>query len=285
MNRRTSRLLAAGAMLAAVSSLHATVLYEDDFDSYTVGDPVSDGGKWGTPQTAPYVTFTVADDSTHIFSPGANQYGVLEADNTSDNVVASITNSNGTTTGQIDLTFYDPSSATHSGSGWSMRIGTNAGNSVTAFGVFIQDGDLILSTGTGVEPKGGTITTYAMDTVNTLSIVFNNDNGSLDYNGGNVASGKMDVWLNGVLVGNDLEGSGKKTIGYVDPETGVLGPTELKNINFTAKPQSEPFTSTLYIDELSLNDSISIPEPAETAAGIGLGVLVLTVLYRRKLRR
>jgi hypothetical protein len=275
MNHYLNKITLATALLALPLGTQASELWSDNFESYTAGDSVparSNGTEnW---RNAVATSFDVVTDSSNIFSSDSNQYaemtatGLTSAPNVNSYADATTPASE---TGQLSFSFYDPSTATHAGFGWSLRIGSlNAGNSNTAFGIFINDGSLVLSDGTGVN-YGDVITTYTQDAVQQLDIVFNNSISSLDYGTGVVASGTMDVYLNGVLVGDDLAGSGGLAIG----ET-------IGNINFTAKTSEEtPFSGTLYLDDLSLNSSIAIPEPSSAALLLGLAVLLpLGMRYR-----
>ncbi|GHB96597.1 hypothetical protein [Cerasicoccus arenae] len=244
---------------------HATVLFTENFESYTPAQNVPTGGNWQALDPADILT--AQTDSSNLFSTG-NQYGQLSLINFSSNMIARATNFTGTLNGQFSMQFNDPSGEAHSGRGWSLRLGSGAGNSSTAFGVFIDDGNLFLSSGNGVDPNGGTITTYSKDVTNSLDIVFNNDNTIYNYAGGSVASHTMDVYLNGTLVGDDLAGAG-----------GLATGVAIATFNYTAK--ADPFTGTLFVDNLNVNSVAVIPESSNYAILAGaLGFLV--VAYRRK---
>ncbi|QYY36764.1 hypothetical protein [Ruficoccus sp. ZRK36] len=280
MNNHLKCLVALSGLLAATGTLSAANLFFDNFDSYPAGDaiPAGTGQNWSEVKTS--VSFTAETDSSHIFSESSNQYALMQATAATTNVYVASKYFSGTLTGEVSMKFYDNSEDAFAGNGWSLRIGNSGGNSGTAFGVFIENGQIIRSANTSVSSGGGTITSYSFDTVNDLNIVFNNSEDVLTYSGGSVASGKMDVYLNGVLVGNDLDGCGESNIADTEVEATI------RVINFTAKVGTEnPFTSTLYLDEISVDSEASIPEPAESGICIGLGILALAWLRRRFLRK
>lgn len=270
------------AFLATSGVTDATVLFSDDFNSYTAGDPITIGSspiKWasvrptGNPPATTEAFFTAELDSSNFFGEGtANQYAdmsLTDAVGNENNILISTNAFSGSETGQFSMEFYDPSSASNSGTGWSLRLGTGAGNSATIFGVFLDDGDLILSGGSGVVPNGGTIATYTQDAVHTLDIVFNNSSSNLNYAGGIVASQRMDVYLNGILVGDDLANSGGTGVG-----------TNISAFNFTGKTDTS-FTNSLYINRIVVDNSPTIPETSNYASIAGLLTLMLVWLRCR----
>ncbi|MGE9293488.1 MAG: hypothetical protein ACQKBW_07745, partial [Puniceicoccales bacterium] len=83
----------------------------------------------------------------------------------------------------------------------------------------------------------------------------------------------------GVLIGNDVPGSGGEGIS-TDPIDDPVTYTNISNINFTAKAYTS-FEDALYIDDVEVSSDISIPEPASSSVLAGIGILMLSLLWRR----
>ncbi|QYY37243.1 PEP-CTERM sorting domain-containing protein [Ruficoccus sp. ZRK36] len=273
MNYLVKTLTSTVCLLATCALAQADVIFTDDFTEYTAGELIPTGGDnlWSGTLPVGELTFTAEDDTEHYFSAGSNKYAVMSVATTVDNANVLVTTGifDTTYTGQMTFSFYDPSSATHDGTGWLLRLGASAGNGSSAFGVYIKNGTLILAAGSSLNASGGTISTYTMDTAHELSIVFNNSNSSLTYAGGTVASGTMDIYLDGERIGDDLAGSGGAGVDSV-----------ISNFNFTAKTWNSTFESTLYVDDFNVDTSISIPEPSSSGLIFG-GFLGLAWLLRR----
>ncbi|QYY35339.1 PEP-CTERM sorting domain-containing protein [Ruficoccus sp. ZRK36] len=267
-----SKLLPLGliGMSAIATTASAATFFSDDFEEYTAGAAIPLGSEeiWREAKVVGEVVFDAENDTGHYFSSESNKYAVLSQVDGTGQGLASATGFSGTTTGQMNFSFYDPSSDT---SDWLMRISGNAwgGNGNTLWGLFMQNGTLYVGSGQYVSP-GAQIGTYQQDTAYTISIVFNNSDSTLNYDGGSVASQMMDVYLNGELIGDDLASTGNIGTG-----------TTVQNINFASKVNSP---GTIYLDDISLDSNISIPEPSTMSAlAVGLGIMCLAIGRRMKL--
>lgn len=281
MNYSLPLLLLVILSLSCPRTLLASVLYSEDFEGYTVDACVPTGAsaKWSTYFLA---TAQATDNGTDLLGRvktgpafGVNsKYLMLQDTNATTGMsLASSTSTNFGTTGQLSMSFYSPSGMVNQGDGWLLRLGTIYNNSSTAFGLFIENGSIYAATTSNITQAASALATYSLDTANTLSIVYNNSTSLLTYDGGTVASGKMDVWLNGSLVGNDLAGIGNLAIG-----------TALANFNFTAKAAAGPipdFEGTLYVDNIEVNSIATIPEP-RTAILAGMALIGLLLVHRRQ---
>ncbi|QYY36279.1 hypothetical protein [Ruficoccus sp. ZRK36] len=277
MNKIAKALAISTLLLGSMSAIHATVIFSENFDEYTAGEPVP----WNTDYSENWLQVVAYDfdtetDSSHMFSAGPNQYGSLSGSNLSSQMVARSTvfDGPGTQTGQMSFAFYDPSSEPHSGNGFVFRISNqDSGNAKAAFAIFIQNGELILAYGSDIIPSATSFASYNQNEANQLDIVFNNSDSPLTYSGGTIVAGAMDVYLNGELVGDDLGRAG--SLG-----TGV----NIRSFNITAKT-SPAFTGTMYLDDIVVDDSISIPEISESSLYMGIIPLVLLALRRRRNKR
>lgn len=246
--------------LIALNLSQASTLFTDNFNSYSDGT-LPTGTAWTSVTDNGTTQLTrIATDTANLFQQGTANKALYLNFTVGGSTVASITDvSTGTTTGQVSFNFYDPKDTGAAGSGYFFRIGTGNANSVTNFAVGLKEGSLYIATGSSIAPAATAFATYSTDTLNSLSIVFNSSTSLLTY-GDNitVASGKMDIWLNGVLVGDDLDYAGNVALG-----------TSLDNVNITTKGST--FSNSLYIDDLTFTNTIAIPEPGSiTCVLIGL---------------
>ncbi|QYY36048.1 PEP-CTERM sorting domain-containing protein [Ruficoccus sp. ZRK36] len=275
----TALMISAGFAGCLPLTSSAEVLYFENFESYTPGSTITTASAyWSSDYTGNDIYFEARDDSSDLFGSSGNQYGYLADTSVTNNQSFSeaITPFTGTQTGQLDFSFYDPSGDLFNGQGFLVRIGSGNGNKKTSFGLFVMDGELVWASGNGVWLNTSQTTTYAMDTANTVSVVFNNSNDPLTYGDQTVASHCMDVYLNGVLVGDDWGGAGEDPTG-----------TAIANVNFTAKSQESSatdFAGTIYLDDIRVDSSINIPEPSSSAmlfASLGGALFVLIKRLRR----
>lgn len=238
--------------IMVIGSVQATALMSDDFNSYATG-VLPTGAKWltvgdnGTTQLARVTT----DANNHFQQGTSNQYLTLSY-TVPTATVATITDvSPKTLIGQVSFNFYDIQDASPSGSGYFLRIGNSNANGNTAFAIGMKEGSIYLATGAGISPAATPFVTYSMGTLNSISIVFNNASAtSYDYGTGlSVAAGTMDVWLNNVLVGDNLSYAA----------SGLALDTLLDNINFTAKGTT--FNNSMEIDDVIFSNTATIPEP------------------------
>ncbi|QYY35061.1 hypothetical protein [Ruficoccus sp. ZRK36] len=286
----TTLALSAGLLTPILGS--AAVLFEDNFNEYANGLDLitapdtewnayaSENPNYGT-GTLPDA-FSVIEDSGNLFGSGtSNKFMKMAVTQTVEKYnINSSANAftSSTLTGQVDFRFVDPTDAASTGYGWAVRIGYGNGNDKTSFAIILDEGKLHTGVGASIG-NGDVLSTYSMDTAYAVTIVFNNSADSMIYAGGSVASKTMDVYLDGVLIGNDVPGSGGEGFSS-DPIDDPVTYTNIANINFTAKAYS-PFQDTLYIDDVEVNSDISIPEPSTSAFLIGISVLLVTFLRRR----
>jgi hypothetical protein len=281
-----------GLSLTAATSSYATVLFSENFDSYTSGvtPTAANSAKWLTSynQTSVAADIVQTDINNYLGSGTTNkvvQISQLSA-NASNAQLASTTTTSFGTTGQLSFDFTIPLSteispasnaynSTNGLDGIILRMGTAAGNGTSAFGLLIRSNGLVaLSDGTFNTPTTLTNASLSLTTKYNLTIVYNNSSSLLTYTGGSVAATSMDVYLNGVLVGDDLTHGGS-----------VAADTALSSFSFTNKSTSNVLS--LYVDNILVTDTITagaIPEPSTVAVLAGLGSLTVALVVRRNRR-
>lgn len=270
-------LLLASLLVGVTPALAATLVMSENYDSYTPGVlPGAGGNDNGTD------LFTrVEVDSGNLFGGGtSNQYlRIADTSNTNSANTYGLVLSTATLgqVGTISLNFYDPAVSGEQGTGgWLLRWGTGNGNSVTAFGLFINNGTLRIATGGGVNPSTSAFATYSLDTLHSLKIVFNSSASSIDDAGHTLEAGRMDVWLNGSIAGSSLTGAG----------TLAGGVNEIANVNITRKVSTDSavdFVGTLNIDDWALYSGVvAIPEPSAATILSGGLILGFCLLHRRR---
>lgn len=262
-------------LLCAVSVASAATVFNENFDSYTAGAqlPVglsSGGFKWASAAAVNRTTAfeDVTTDTNNYFALGtSNQYlrlAILNGATTSDvKPAATINDVTVGTIGQVSLNFYDPSNVDFTGRGFLLRVGTGNSNGTTAFGLYFRNGALYYGTGSSVNLSASSIATYTLDTLYSLSIVYNNTNGSYTYGSQTLNSGTMDIWLNGVLAASGVASTGNVTLG-----------TSLDNLNFTVNG-STLMLDELLVDNITMSDTIAVPEPRGLALAMTAGMAVM----------
>lgn len=133
---------------------------------------------------------------------------------------------------------------------------TNYDDPYAVTGVFVTSEDTInlkAAGGGGMDTENFGFTT---DQKNTLMLAFNNSSGSYTYNSGTVASGKMDLWLNGTKMATwDLNQGASAGVG--------------NGVNGLWIQMPSTVTGTMRVDNISI-----VPEPnAQTLALLGLAAL------------
>ncbi|QYY37250.1 hypothetical protein [Ruficoccus sp. ZRK36] len=255
----------------------ATVIYSEDFESYTAGSAIQQlnvdpESHWLYSTNKNDVSFTAQDDATDIFSSSSNQYGVISDTSTTNNQSISIATTKfaATETGSLTFDFYDSSQSLFNGEGFLLRIGPDSGNGGTAFGLWIQNGTIYSATGAG-SWQSTSLSSYTLNTAHNLNIVFNNSSDAVGYEGDTIDSNTMNIYLDGVLIGDNLGGSG-----------GSVG-SAIELLNFTSITSSEPaddFAGTIYLDNITVDNSI--PESSSSALLIGLGATLFALVQRRR---
>ncbi|QYY34339.1 hypothetical protein [Ruficoccus sp. ZRK36] len=256
--------------IGAFTQANATVMFEESFDEYTAGQTIPHGtptDNWNGVSSV--ITFDAENDSSQIFPGTDNKYALLSGSNiASQAVISTNTFANTSTTGQMSFDFYTPESSSWSSSDYLiLRVGTSSSNSSTAFALLINKGVIYSSAETYVG-KGDELATYSTDTVNSLTIVFNNSSSELDYSGQTIAAGTIDVYLNNQLIGQDIPNN----------SGGLAQDTPIGMFNFNPKAG---FSGEIYLDNIEVNSAISIPE-SSTAGWLALVILPITIATLRK---
>jgi len=263
MNPKTTLPTALASALVLATSADAATLFGDDFESYEPDTVLDESGPWD--DVSPFPSFLVRDENTAMPFGTPNRYFEYnDPSNTSSVKVFSpdtAAASGALTTLSFD--FYEPTSA--------------AANGGFLFGYANQSADL---NGAGSRVRlgldDGTISglsntvanTYNLDTSYRMSVIFNDTAGSIDYDGGTIASGVADVWI------QPLDGGAPV---YVGDRAATNSQTASYRVGFRT------FSSTIQevlVDNVSLDEGAAvIPEPA---FGTLLGLAGLLVLRRRR---
>ncbi|HEY9249933.1 MAG TPA: hypothetical protein VIO38_12415 [Rariglobus sp.] len=278
------------ALALSLAVVHAAPVFTESFNSDTPGVLVtgSSSTKWNSPGTGSNVIddnstlFTrVTTDTGNLFGQGTgNQYLRIADTSNANNALNYNLVIKDTTIGQVGtlaFNFYDPSGDSAQGNGWLLRLGTSAGNSTTAFGLYLMNGQLRVATTNNVEPNSTAFATYALDTAHSLVIYFNSSSSAVSYGEHTLAANTMDVWLNGSIAATALARSG-----------GSTGDQTIDSFGFTRKVSSNTssdFVGTLLVDDLNAYSGVelsAIPEPASFAMLGGIGALVCALTLRRR---
>ncbi|HWL54243.1 MAG TPA: hypothetical protein VNQ90_17515 [Chthoniobacteraceae bacterium] len=266
------------ALFAMGASCFSAVVLQDDFSSYTAGDPLPWNSSSNATSGEAYTRTLVEADAANLFGKGVNnQYASFEVHSISQQTISYTatrirTGTGFGRTGQIGFSFYQPSSADNSGYGFLLRIGGGTGynsNGSTAFGLFFRDGNLYAATGNNLA-RGDLLGAYDQDQVNQLVIVYNQTTASHHYTGGGLQAQSMDLWLNGEKIASNLLHAGE-----------LAGDTDLTWLNFTNLGQVS--SATLYLDDLVIDDVASIPEP-KTVLMLLPALFAIRLLRRRSHR-
>ncbi|MGE9292114.1 MAG: hypothetical protein ACQKBW_00750 [Puniceicoccales bacterium] len=278
MNKIASKLTFLSILGIAAAS-HATVMFSETFEEYDLG-AIPQGGaedKWTFREAGG--TFIAVDDTTHIFSQDANQYGRMNFDGAAGAQDPLLTTrateysfSGGSSTGQVSFQFVDTSAIAETNYGFLLRLGTSAGNSGTALAFYIRNGELRYSNNQG--NLGAAFASYSLDTVNQIDIVYNYTASDLDYSGSTVAATSMDIYINGELVGDNI----------TTADSTVTVGSAVSNFNLTAKTWSSEFEGELLLDDIIVDSEISIPEPSSSCAILGVAAALVLFLSRRRFR-
>ncbi|MFA6961275.1 MAG: hypothetical protein WC205_11035 [Opitutaceae bacterium] len=284
-------LIATLAALTVVSAYATTPVITDSFTTYSPG-AITTGSSpavWATPgvgagtvDNGTDLTSRITTDSGNLFGKGtSNQYLKLSDTsnaNTADNLNLGVNPVTIGEIGTVSFDFYSPTTAGSQGEGFLFRIGTLVGNGATTFGLFINNGQLRAATTSSVTPAASSFATYALDTMQSLTIVFNSSASTLNYASRSLAAGKMDVYLNGTIVGTALDGAGG--FAGLQKTNAAVGFTRKTNGN-----TASDFVGTLNIDNLNVYSGVelsAIPEPATAAVFGGVAVLLTAMMVRRR---
>lgn len=193
------------------------VSFGDNFNSAPAGSVL--GGRWilNVPHHDITLEYRITADGSNLFGQGPGNRFLALTDSVagSPNLQFSTFFDTWLTAGRVSFRFHDPQLSETSGNavGLQLRLGTSdsspAGNTTSAFGVFLHDGALYTNApGSAFFDKHKPLATYSFSAPHTLSIVFNNGHDTRSYteNGAKhvLAPGTMHLWLDGALVASDL---------------------------------------------------------------------------------
>lgn len=264
---------------AFVTAGHAQILFSEDFEGWTVGQPVSDSGdspeRWDSDDE-----FNIIEQDTgNVFGLGTdNQFmrlGNLELGDSGlvsggQNRIEQRNYAGRVGTGVLSVSFdlYEPNDGNGNGlvsdlgERSFLRIrGDTEGTGLQT--IRIDDGDLR-------EDGGGSPDLYDFgeDTLVNFEFVFNQSGADVTYKGNVLSSGAIDVYADGVLVVSGLE-------------SGEDNPTDdFARIYFETDYNSGGSSAQeLWIDNWQ---TAAVPEPTTFALLAGFGALGMIVLSRRK---
>jgi len=205
--------------LLFVTAVNGQVLFTDDFEAWTAGEPVTDSGNDPERWKSDGDPFEIIEqDTDNVFGLGTEnqfiRFGNVSVDGSLvggnlDSEQRSYDTGDGVPTGvlQVSFDFYEPS--TNSGKGLAtdlsdpgfLRIrGDESGSGMHI--IILDDGELQVA-GEGEEVI--TLHTYGGDTVVRFDFVFNQSGEDVTYRGNVLNSGKFDVYADYLLVGSNIE--------------------------------------------------------------------------------
>lgn len=205
--------------LCSTMAVNGQVLFTDDFEAWTVGEPVTDSGNDPERWKSDGDPFDIIElDSDDVFGRGTDnafiRFGNVPVDGALpggnlDIEQRTYTEGDGVPTGvlQVSFDFYEPSS--NSGKGFVadlsdpgyLRIrGSESGSGMHI--IILDDGELQVA-GEGDEVV--TLHTYGEDTVVRFDFVFNQSGEDVTHRDNVLNTGKIDIYANGVLVASNVE--------------------------------------------------------------------------------
>jgi hypothetical protein len=147
------------------------------------------------------------------------------------------------------------------GSGSSFTQGSTFSTSQGLFWLQSDSGNFERRTSSSWSNIGGG-TSLLADTNYTLRVIANGSGTPLSYSGGAVAAGTMDVFLDGVLLDDDV----------------TVTTSGLQADGFRVYQVNE---GNFEVDTITLTDTVAVPEPS-TLALAGLGIAVAGLAARRR---
>ncbi len=225
--------------VTTVAARAATVIFSEDFESYTVNSNLVTNTKWGSVSANSPNFLTIKQDTGNIFGLGTtNQY--LDVSDTSTELTRMDAKpTSGFQFATLELDFYETPGFT--GAYWGVSL-TNA------FPLQLNGGG-IRTIGSGAY----TPDLYTVGVLHRLSLTFNNTTSTQTYNGSNsLASQTFDVWIDGILVIDNAAFTGAAVAG-----------TDLST--FSLSTPSSAFSQEMYIDNIVLT---AIPEPSSVSLAI-----------------
>lgn len=235
------------------------ILFSDDFDAYTAGEPLPTG-PWGsvTPNTIEAdAAMEVVYDSGDYFGQGTSNKVLHVLDETSSsNTRADLANLS-FQVATLEFDFYETSDA--SGAPWRISFGLNSSGAGNVFQVTLNSGN-----------PGS----YSLDAMHKVQIVVNSSTETVNYADTSVASMHYDLWIDGVIVTD--EGSTSNI------PSGFVAGDSMTAFRFTT--DSGGMSQEIYADNLTLYGSAVIPEPSSYALTSGLLGIAMLARRRRKNR-
>ncbi|WP_309383940.1 hypothetical protein [Cerasicoccus frondis] len=247
---------AALAACLSLSSLSATVIYFDDFESYPLGNDqnFSGGGKI-------YNQIGIADQTTATPFGSPNQYGYLDGGSS----FVRVDSSSSLMTWSFDM--LEPTTSQTD----VVRFGLGSGDvngTKTFVGWILDDGALSLITNTS--QVSGSLPTLQVDRAYTTYLVYNGSGSAqtISGTGATLQDGETALYFYDTVSSSIISAG-------VFATTGSASPTSFLIRSNTADD------NTLYFDNLTRTDTLTvIPEPGAYAAMLGCAVL-LGLLRRR----
>lgn len=250
-----------------------TVLFSDDFQSYTPDAPLT-GPEWSAITTATDATLNVVLDDGDPLSP-ANSFGMG-----TDNQILQIKDTTSSGNIRMDatglsyqvatLSFYYYESSAVNGTKLRLTFGESSNtNANWAFQATFNGGVL--------SDFDNTFTaSYSQDTLHRVDMVVNTSTSSVSYNEGSdsVASLTFDIWIDGELKGDNIAVVSGTTV-Y------TTGGTDMTTFRFVT--DFSGLSREAYIDNVFLFDGAdinhSIPEPGHTAL-LFAGIIGMIAMHR-----
>ncbi len=264
-------------MVAAATISHAqTILFSDNFESYTADSPLT-GPKWSSITTATNATLDVVLDDGSPLSP-ADSFG-----QGTSNKILQVRDTTNTGSTRMDATgmnfqvatlsfFYYESSAVN-GTKFRLTLGENNNTRENyAFQATFNGG--VLS-----DLDNTFAAAYSQDTLHRVDMVVNTSNSAVSYNDGSdsVASLTFDIWIDGVLKGNNIAVVSGSTV-YTE------GGNDMTTFRFSTDYSG--LSREAYLDDVYLFEgadiSHQIPEPEQAALWlVGLSAVVALLRNQR----
>lgn len=214
MHRLTS--LLGLLLLAALPSPCFALYFADDFNASPAGSVLGSPWVLNVPHSDMTLEYRITADGTDLFGHGAGNRFLALTDSISGppNIQFAAFFDVPSLAGRVSFRFHDPNLTDSSGNstGLQLRLGTSgvgsAGNTTSAFGIFLHNGGVFTNTpGAVTFDKRKPLASYSFAASHTLTLLFNNGTDALSYDNGSrhvLAPGTMHLWLDGVLIATDL---------------------------------------------------------------------------------
>ncbi len=246
-----------------------TVLFSENFESYAPDSDLTAGANWSYVNTGTDTLLQVVEDNGSTLSP-ADSFG----QGTSNHILHMLDNSTSAETrmdssalsfqvATLSFLYYETSD--FSNTKYRVSFGKSSNNSTDrAFQINFQGGVLSYS-------SGAATAAYTVDALHKVDIVVNTSASPVSYNGdsASVASLTADVWVDGVLVFDNISHEGST---YDSPNT-------MTHFRYTTDFSGA--SREAYIDDIILYDGAVIPEPEDVALLFSGATGVIALLLRK----